>query len=505
MRSGKAVRNSIVAIIGQIVSLVCGLILPRLILGKFGSSYNGITNSITQFLSCTVLLRAGIGGVTRAALYKPLAENNHYKVSAIINATQNFMKKVAFIFASIMVIFAAIYPKFVSQEFDWFFSFSLVLIIGLSSFVQNYFGITYQILVESDQSSYVYNITCMISTLLNTVIAAILISVGANIHIVKLGSTIAYSINPLVLNWYASKKYKIDIKIPEDKEAISQRWDAFAQQAATIINNNTDIIVLTLFTNMKEVSVYSVYAMIVTGLYNFENAIVNSFEPMFGDMLARKEKNTLHNAVEIAEFVIFQTASFFFICGGVLIVPFVDVYTSGISDVNYIRPLFGYLFCINQFLYCARFPYTMLVNAAGHFKQTRNGAILEAIINITISIVLASKLGIIGVMIGTFCAMMFRTIQYSYYASKNILDRKIIRVFRLYLISVLEAVAVVSISRNVLADHQIGSYSSWLALAIIVALLTISVITVFSIFFFRKEIMRTIKIAKQYIIKLKST
>ena len=52
MRTKKAVINTMTSIIAEIVSIICGLILPRLILGAFGSSYNGITSSITQFLSC---------------------------------------------------------------------------------------------------------------------------------------------------------------------------------------------------------------------------------------------------------------------------------------------------------------------------------------------------------------------------------------------------------------------------------------------------------------------
>lgn len=67
----------------------------------------------------------------------------------------------------------------------------------------------------------------------------------------------------------------------------------------------------------------------------------------------------------------------------------------------------------------------MLVDAAGHFKQTRNGAIFEAFLNVIVSVTLVIKFGLIGVTIGTFCALLFRTLQYSIYASKNILQRNI--------------------------------------------------------------------------------
>ncbi len=52
--------------------------------------------------------------------------------------------------------------------------------------------------------------------------------------------------------------------------------------------------------------------------------------------------------------------------------------TSTITDVNYIRPLFGYLICGSIFFTCIKLPYEQMVYAAGTFKETRNGAFVEA-------------------------------------------------------------------------------------------------------------------------------
>ena len=125
-------KTLVTSLVLQIITIICGFILPRLILQSFGSVYNGIVNSVNQFLSCVTLLRAGIGGVTRAALYKPLEENDTNKISAIVNASEKFMRKIAGIFVILLVIFAMIYPLFVKEDFTWLFAFSLVLILGIS-------------------------------------------------------------------------------------------------------------------------------------------------------------------------------------------------------------------------------------------------------------------------------------------------------------------------------------------------------------------------------------
>ena len=266
MRTKKAFFNTITGMGYQITAIVCAFILPRLILSSFGSSYNGVVSSVNQFLSWISLLSAGIGGVTRAALYKPLAEKNITKVSSIMKATDIFMKKVATIFVVILFIFAATYPLLVHKDFKYLFVFSLILVLGINTFSQYYFGITYQTLLEADQRQYVYTLVRIITTLVGTIAAATLIILGFEIRIVYLVSSVIYACNPIFLNLYVKRYYHLNLEVKADNSTVKQRWDAFAQEFAIMVNSNTDIIILTVFCDVKIVSVYTVYNMIINGV-----------------------------------------------------------------------------------------------------------------------------------------------------------------------------------------------------------------------------------------------
>lgn len=489
-RTKLAAINSSVSIIGQIVVIACSFILPRLILTHFGSAYNGITVSITQFIECGVLLRAGVGGVTRAALYKPLAEGNNEEISGIVNATQRFMRKVAYIFFVGLVLLACIYPFAVNDEFDWLFSFSLVLILGISTFAQNYFGITYQFLLESDQKNYVFSIITIITTVLNTLIASALILLGANIHIVKLGSAIAFSLNPIFLNIYVKKKYKINDRIEPNTKAISQRWDAFAQEVAAFVTNSTDLVVLTLFTNLKEVSVYAVYYMIVNKLKTLVQTMTMGIESSFGNVLAKGETEVLQKSFRLFELMVFSISTFVFTCTIVLIEPFVMIYTSGINDVNYSRVFFAVLMCINQYLFCVRLPYQILTNAIGHFKQTKKGAIFEAILNIVLSIVLVIRYGLIGVAIGTLCALTFRTFLYAIYSSRVVLDRKISVMLKQLIVSWGEGICsiiMMRLIRNANILPEINGYLNWFIFAVVSVIVICFFVALGTFVFYRRD------------------
>ena len=95
----------------QIVSVVCGVLIPNLMIKKFGSELYGASTSILQFLSYITLLEGGVGGVARAALYKPLAEKNDELVSDIIREIKGFYKVVAYIFIVYVLILACSFSK----------------------------------------------------------------------------------------------------------------------------------------------------------------------------------------------------------------------------------------------------------------------------------------------------------------------------------------------------------------------------------------------------------
>ena len=66
---------------------------------------------------------------------------------------------------------------------------------------------------------------------------------------------------------------------------------------------------------------------------------------------------------------------------GILYIPFIRIYTDGITDANYIRPMLALLFVIIGLVQNIRSPGITLICAAGHYSATQNRAILEALIN----------------------------------------------------------------------------------------------------------------------------
>lgn len=501
MRSKKALMNTATSLLLQLVSVICGFIVPRIIIGTYGSEVNGLTASITQFLGYITLFESGVGGVVRAALYKPLAENDVYKLSGIIKATESFFRKIALIFVGYMFVLAGVYPLLVNKSFDWLFTASLIIIIGISTFAQYYFGMTYTVLIHADQKRYIASGLQIFTIILNAILVVIFANMGASVHWLKLGTAAVYVLRPVILNIYVKRKYVINNSVQPDKEAIKQRWDGLGHHIAYFINLNADVVILTLVSKISsafsiaEVSVYTVYHAVVYGIVNITSSFSSGIEAGFGNMIAKGEKDNLNKKFGLYEFMYYTVVSVLFTCAGILIIPFIKVYTLGIADVNYVRPVFAYIIVLAYAVYAIRSPYNTLTLAAGHYKQTRNGAFLEAAINVVVSAIGVFIWGIVGVAIGTLAAMAFRTVQYAWYLSKNILERK----FTVFIKRVLLSATIAMISFGtveLLPVFEIDSYLKWMILAVISFVITVIVTLVVSVIFSKNELFESLRYAR---------
>ena len=420
-RGEKLALNTVSSLALQVVSVICGFILPRLILETFGSDVNGLVNSITQFLGVITLLDLGVGGVVQSALYKPLADNDTNMISKIYVSANKFFRRLAEILLVYVVLLMIFYPMLVNKSFGHMYTALLIAAICISSFAQYYFGIVNSLLLNADQRGYIQYVAQIITLILNTFACYIIIKLGASIQIVKLTTSLIFLLRPLFLVFYVKKHYSIDKKITYTEEPIKQKWNGMAQHFASYVLNGTDNIVLTMFSTLGNVSIYSVYNVVIIGVKNALLSVTNGFQSLIGEMLAKKETMKLNAFFGFVEWFLHTGTTLVFGCTGVLIVDFVRVYTYGINDADYIQPLFAVLITIANAGHCLRLPYNILILAAGHYKQTQSNYIIAMILNIVVSIATVKMWGLVGVAIGTLIAMAYQTVWMAKYDSKNII------------------------------------------------------------------------------------
>ena len=499
-RSGRIKRSILSTLILQVITVFCGLITPRLLLKSYGSEAYGATTSIAQFLSYITLLEGGIGGVARAAFYKPLAENDSKRISLIVYELKRFFRIIAYISAAYAVVLGFLFKRISHIEcYDWLSTFLLVIAMAVSVFGQYFIGISYSALIQADQRVYFINLLSILTTVLNTIMVVILVKLGAGLIFVKLVSSVVFLIKPTAMWYFVHKHYHIEKTPGYDKTVLSQKWTGLGQHIAFYIHSNTDVTVLTILENLKTVSVYSMYTMVTTHIRSIVEALCSGMAALFGDMYAREETENLNRAFNFYEMLTSFVCTVLFSTVYVMIIPFIRLYTRGVTDINYIQPLFGYLITMAAEVYCLRNPYQSVISAAGHFKQTRAGSYGEAVINIAVSVLLVWKYGLVGVAIGTIAAVTFRMIYCVVYLKSSILKRPIPAFVKRSLLNIGITVTICFICRVFVSRAVFSNYFIWAEYSTLTVLTSAVISFLFNYIFYRDETIRFMILLKNKI------
>lgn len=483
--------NTTTSLLMQAVAVICGFVLPRLILERFGSETNGLIQSISQFLGMISFLEMGVGQVIQSSLYRPLVQGDTEGISCVIRSGSRYFRKIAYALIVYIAVLVALFPYITDNSFEWQYTAVLIVAISIGSFAQYYFGIIDKILLSADQRGYVQYTVQIFTTLLNTAVSVILILLGSSILVVKTCSAFVFLLNPLIIRWYISRNYQINRSIQYKGEPIKQKWNGVAQHIAAVVVEGTDNVILTLFSTLSNVSIYSTYFLVIGGVKQLYMALVVGVQSLVGELWAKQERDKLYSAFQKIEILLHSLVVFLFSCVAILIVPFVTVYTDGLTDANYYQPLFSGILTLAYGIRYLRTSYNILILAGGHYKQTQVCHIVTALLNIIISIFAVSFFGLVGIAIGTLVAFTYQTLWMMIYSSKHLLKWPLRNAIKQLLVDIVTVVCILFATSWI--ELAKVSYWGWLRMAIPVALIALAITILTAVLFNRSVVMDLFK------------
>lgn len=495
MRRKRFLLNSITSLGYQIATIICGLILPSLILRTYGTEVNGLVSSITQFLRVISLSEFGMTAVIQSSLYEPLSLNDNHRISEILTSSDRFFRKIAGFLSIYVVALCLLYPLIISTEFGTTYVLLLIIILSFNSFAQYLFAFTNSQLLSADQRSYVFFTADIIAIVANTILCAIEIKIGFSIHAVKLTTAIVYLLKPIIVGIYVRKNYDVNHHTKYTVEPIKQKWNGIAQHVAYYVFTSTDVIVLTVFSTLSNVSIYSIYVLVLNGLKSVSAMFEHAMRSLLGEIWALKEKERLTQYFTMYEWLMCALSCFLFGCASSLIVSFVQVYTRNVHDADYTVPVFAVLITIAYLVQNFRGPYHTLIQSVGHYKKTQVSYIVTAVLNIVISVIMVYQFGLIGVAIGTFIAAVVETVWQAGYLYRNVLNRSFVEFLKMMVIY--SAQFWLSFELCKIIKLSSLTYISWIFMAIPVAGIWLGTTTLVSILFYRNQINSLLAISRK--------
>ncbi|GCF95131.1 hypothetical protein NRIC_30220 [Enterococcus florum] len=395
----------------QIINTVSGLILSGLIINFYGSNINGTIISITSLLNYITVLDSGLTGVIKFELYEPLSKNNWTKISSILASARIFFKRIAITFLGYIFLLLVLYTKVLESTISKSSINLLIIAISLILFFEYYSGISNRLLILADNKHVFYYTLQSVVTIINLFLSIILIHFKQSIILVKFVNSSIFLINPLCLFFYVKIKYKIDYDIQPEENAFIQRWDGLAHHIANLSRNNIDILLMTIFFSPREISIYSVYMMILNGIGRFSRILTTGMDSIIGKMLALKEYDLLKNYFDRAQFLFALVVYIFITTISEVIIPFLNIYINDGKNQGYLNADFMILIVLCQLIVLLRTPYNHVVFSAGKYKETRGIALTEVALNTILSFLFIAIFGINGLVLGTLLSSLYYLIR----------------------------------------------------------------------------------------------
>ncbi len=437
-----SMRNLWWGIVGNLVTSLVAIIIPRLFIVNYGSEVNGLLSSIRQLYVYLALLEAGVGDAAVIALYGPVGKKDHQATNEILAAAHYYYRKIGLIYAGCIVALGLVYPLLLDTAIPYHVCALVIILQGSGSVISYFFQGKYNMLLRVDNRNYVTTNLGTITSVATDVCRIALLLNGKSIVEVQTTYLVFNLLKMFYISWYIKRNYSwIDLTVKPNFKALSQKSAVIVHQISALVFSHTDVLILTFVCGLKTVSIYSMYATIYGMVSNIIAIVANSVQSVLGQKFHQdKEKyvqlqDTFETYYLALVFALFTIASIF-------ILPFMRIYTKG-ADINYIDWKLPVLFTTYQLLSYGRNSSNNIIGFAGKFKETQWRAWLETIINLVVSFVCVFRFGIYGVLIGTVAALLYRANDIIIFANKKVLGRSPWPTYRRWLVNAVIFLALV--------------------------------------------------------------
>ncbi len=503
MRSLSALKNVIMSLLYEVMLILFGLVVPRLIIETYGSEVNGLTSTVTHVLSILNLLQAGAVGASIFQMYKPVADKDYLQVSRVIDSSKRYFRKIGLIFLLLVFVITPFMSAGVESEIAlWEKAFAFIL-LGLNGSFYFFFTSWFDILFSSHQKRFVISAAGIAERLFYYAMIFGIIFLKLHFVWMYVATLLGTVLKILILYAIYRKEFK-PLLVPVEKDnsfKIQNKGYLLCNQIATQGVDAMPSVMITSIAGLSSASVYAVYNLVQNMIKMVVRTVQLSISEIFGNLVVSEKEERVKSVYNLMEFAFFVLASVLCSCASFLFMPFIFLYTDGNGlDVNYLYPILAVLIVAYDVFYCMYMPTYTLTNVHGLFKETYLQAIISAVISVILAVFLGSvywPLVMAGPVFYYVSSLIYRMIV----AKKKVAWLKIGSFLRRMAVVVMMVAASVLLSTLVYGNGYSGSWVSWILQAVVCGVGTVLILLVYVLLFERKEFVALFGYAKNLLLK----
>lgn len=396
----------------------------RLIIYEFGSEINSIDQSAQQIFNYFVLFESGMGAAYLYKMYVPMSEKNKDKIAALYYGLSHSMHRIAVRMGLVVLPIAIIYAAIIDRETSSYFTaFLIIFILGLRFVIPYFVSVSKKTLLTVYEYKYLINIVDSVGNIVIVLmeLALILLTDLPIVVALCLGCFInillGYVYKLLIIKLCG---YPFDAAIAPCFDAEYMTKDILYHQIAGLVNNNTDVFLLSLV-NIQSVTIYQVYKTIEMYPVQLMIIISEMFRAGFGIRLAANDKYVYRDFQRLLTFHMFAAI----IAIAVFITNINPLITLWIGKDFLLSELGICLFGVLMLSSMLKNVVYIVRDGKGLYKESKGYTVREALMNLILSVVLVKWFEIEGVLFATAISMYVNVIPgNSKLVFKNIFHKK---------------------------------------------------------------------------------
>ena len=484
---GNRIINAKANIISGIVSKLVFIILPFItrtcIIYCLGTMYLGLNSLFTSILQLLSLAELGFGEALVFSMYKPLAENDNSKVCALLNLYRRIYRIIGTIILIIGICFLPFLDKIIKGDIPNEVNIHILYIIYLLNTVLSYWLFAYKnsILSASQKLSISNNINTLVQVSLS-IIQIILILLFNNYYLFVIVIPIFTIIKNLIINKITKKMYPMffcfgNVENEEYKEIKKRVAGLFIYKICGSFRTSFNSIIISAFIGLTILAKYENYSFIVNSIIGIMTLISSGIVAGVGNSIVSETVEKNYNDYIKFFFTYELLTTWCTVCLVCLTQPFMKLWVGeNLMMSNSILILFcAYFYILKTCDICYVYR-----QAAGIWWKDKYRPIIEAILNLTLSLILIKKIGIEGILISTIITMSFINFFWAgHILFKSYFKRSMIEYIKhslLYLFNTIIVVIITYVLCNTITDNGYLSFILKIMICIVVPSILLIVI-----------------------------
>lgn len=406
--------SSAFGVFEQLSVYILSFVYRTVFLLVLSKEYLGISGLFTNILQVFSLTELGVGSVIAYRLYKPIKESDIEMCHALMHFYKNIYRVIAVIVFLMGCMFYPFLDSIIADtnEIPKDVNIYVVYWLYVLQSVVSYLFVYTQSLLSADQKSYIVSFANSLYNMLST-IGKILVLVVFKSFIGSLIIGIFASIFYNFLFAYIVKRSYRDVfqgdlllNRLQKIEIFKDTGSLMCHKIGYVVLNSTDSIILSKYIGMAVLGVYSNYSMIATALDAILNKMLGSFVSTIGNLCLDENKENIYKVYKDLLFINFWLVSFCTVCFFSLVNSFVTIW---LDDSYMLNIDVVIIISVNMFFNSAGIINSVFINANGLFVKDRIRPVIQAVVNLVVSVYLVKKMGIAGVFIGTLVSNILTT------------------------------------------------------------------------------------------------